>query len=141
MVWSQYVYEATAGLDVDPDNSGGDEDHLNADDLRLNIWEWEIQYSEELWDLWDLLRMLVKDAYLEHVLLTECTYTEFTEFCFREYRDSEPYDGPVPFRENVNYWWHVLSNELKYLEFAPGASFEDFARFVVDHSEINNLTI
>ena len=140
MVWSQYVHEASAGLDVDPE-SGGDDDHQNTDDLRLNIWEWEIQYSEELWELWDLLRLLVRDAFLEGVLLTKCTYTEFTEFCFGEYRDSKPYDGPIPFRENVRYWWRVLWNEFKYLDFAPGATFDDFVGFVVEHSEINNLTI
>ena len=83
MVWSQYVYEASVGLDVDPE-SGGDDDHNNTDDLRLNIWEWEIQYSEELWELWDLLRMLVRDAFLEHTILTKCTYTEFSEFCFNQ---------------------------------------------------------
>ena len=43
MVWSQYVYEASEGLDVEPD-SGGDDDHHNTDDVGLNIWEWEIQY-------------------------------------------------------------------------------------------------
>lgn len=140
MVWSQYVYEASVGLDVDPE-SGGDDDHNNTDDLRLNIWEWEIQYSEELWELWELLRMLVRDAFLEHTILTRCTYTEFSEFCFNQYRDAEPYDGPVPFFDHVSYWWCVLWNEFKYLNFAPGATFDDFARFVVEHTEINNLTI
>ena len=140
MVWSQYVYEASTGAEVDPE-SGGDDDPNTEHDVALNICDWELQYSDELWELWDLLRMLVRDAFLEGVLLTKCTYTEFTEFCFGEYTDSEPYDGPIPFRENVWYWWHVLWNEFKYLEFAPGATFDDFARFVVAHSEINNLTI
>jgi hypothetical protein len=140
MVWSQYVYEASTGAEVDPD-SGGDDD-INAEhDVALNILDWELQYSDELWDLWDLLRMLLRDAFLENVLLTECSYDDFVLFCFTDYNEWEEYSGEVPYEENVAYMWRVLWNEMKYLGFAPGATFNDFAFFVVEHTDINNLTI
>lgn len=140
MVWSQYVYEASAGLDADPD-SGGEDDHQNTDHIRLNICDWELQYSDELWDLWDLMRTLVRDAYLEHTLLTKCEYNDFVEFCFTDHNHCEKYSGRVPFENNVAYIWRVMWNELKYLGFAPGATFDDFAYFVIEHTEINNLHV
>lgn len=139
MVWSQYVLEASTGTEVEPDSSGDDD--TTEHDVALNICDWELQYSDELWDLWDLLRTLVRDAFLEHVLLTKCSYNEFVEFCYINHYFQEKYTGPVPFRHNVEYIWGVLWNEMKYLEFAPGATFDDFAYFVVEHSDINNLTI
>lgn len=140
MVWSQYVYEASTGAEVDPD-SGGDDDAHAEHDVALNILDWELQYSDELWDLWDLLCMLRRDAFLEHALLTDCSYDDFVEFCFTNHNESEKYSGDVPYEENVSYMWHVLWNEMKYLGFAPGATFSDFAYFVVEHTYINNLTI
>lgn len=135
MVWSQYVYEATVGLEVDTDS--GDEDPSSSEhDVGLNICEWEIQYSEELWDLWDLLKMLLRDAYMEHTFLTHdtCAYDDFVEFCYYEHHEDEspPYDGL--YEANLRYIWGVLWNEMKYLEFAPGARFHDFAAWVSEHS-------
>src|SRR5210317_425870 len=142
MVWSQYVYEATAGLDVETVGGSSDDD-TSDQDVALNICDWELQYSEELWDLWGLLQMLVKDAWLEHTLLTKCTYSDFMEFCYMDYNYVDEYTagGPVPYRYNLEYIWGVLWNEMKYLDFGPGATFDDFAHFVIEHSDINNLTI
>lgn len=140
MVWSQYVYEASTGAEVDPD-SGGDDDLNSEHDVALNILDWELQYSDELWELWDLLRMLLRDAFLEHVLLTKCSYNDFVVFCFTNHSEWEEYSGDVPYEENVAYMWRVLWNEMKYLNFASGATFQDFAFFVIEHSDINNLTI
>ena len=144
MVWSQYVYEASTGAEVVDHDSGGDDDPNTEHDVALNICDWELQYSEELWDLWGLLQMLVKDAWLEHTLLTKCTYSDFMEFCYTDYNYADDYTGgggPVPFRYNLKYIWDVLWNEMKYLDFGPGATFDDFAHFVIEHSDINNLTI
>lgn len=141
MVWSQYVYEASAGTDVDTTTYSSEDD---ADqDVGLNICDWELKYSEELWDLWDLLKMLVRDAYLEKTLLTEdfCSYNDFVEFCYYSHYDLEEYTGYVPYRERLRYIWRVMWNEMKYLEFAPGANFADFTQWVIEHSEINNLTL
>jgi len=140
MVCAQYVYEASAGTELEPE-SGGDDDTNAEHDVALNICDWELQYSDELWELWDLLRMLVKDAWLEYTLLTKCTYNEFVEFCYMNHNYAEDYTGPVPYRYNLEYIWGVMWNEMKYLDFAPGATFEDFAYFVVEHSDINNLNL
>ena len=87
--------------------------------------------------------MLIKDAYLEHTLLTNnvCNYNDFVEFCYCDHYDSDEYTGPVPFRENLKYIWLVVWNEMKYLEFAPGANFAHFVEWVIEHSEINNLSL
>lgn len=144
MVWSQYVYEASAGLDVDaPPAVLSSDDDAADQDVGLNICDWQLKYSEELWDIWDLMKMLIRDAFLEHILLTHdyCTYNDFVEFCYYEHYGVEEYTGPVPFRENLRYIWMVVWNEMKYLNFAPGANFSHFVQWVVEHSEINNLTL
>lgn len=144
MVWSQYVYEASTGLDVETTySSGGEEEVVGGDqDVGLNICDWELEYSEELWDIWYLLKQLIRDAFLEHILLTNdyCTYNDFVEFCYYGAYDDD-YAGPVPFSENLRYIWMVIWNEMKYLDFAPGANFSHFARWVTEHSEINNLRL
>ena len=142
MVWSQYVYEATAGLDVETVGGSSDDD-TSDQDVGLNICDWELQYSEELWDIWGVLKMLIEDAYLENILLTQdkCNYNDFVEFCYEEHYGLDEYTGPVPFRENLRYIWMVIWNEMKYLEFAPGANFSHFVQWVIEHSEINNLTL
>ena len=141
MVWSQYVYEASVGLDVDTD-SGGDDDP-SEHDVGLNICEWEIQYSEELWELWDLLKMLIRDAFLDHVLVTHdrCAYDDFVEFCYYAHHDDERPKYSGPYMSNILYIWHIMWNEMKYLDFAPGATFDAFAYWVSAHSEINNLVV
>ena len=53
MVWSQYVYEATAYNDV----VGSDDDEYN-DDTPLNIEDWEVQYSDELRYMWNMINTL-----------------------------------------------------------------------------------
>jgi len=61
MVWSQYVYEATTGLDT----YASDDDEIN-DNTPLNIHDWEVEYSDELTMLWNLTRTLLEDATLTH---------------------------------------------------------------------------
>jgi hypothetical protein len=75
MVWSQYVYEATVGLDHIPSD---EEDY--EDDFHLSIEDWQIKYSDELWELWRIVEQLIHDAFLEHELMTECTFSDFAEF-------------------------------------------------------------
>ena len=80
MVWSQYVYEATVGYDVIP----SDEEEID-DDVHLSVEDWQIKYSDELWELWRRVEQLIHDAFLEHTLMTECTFSDFAEFCYNEH--------------------------------------------------------
>ena len=53
MVWSQYVYEASTGFDHD----ASDDDEF-FDDTPLNIEDWEVKYSDELWHMWNSIRII-----------------------------------------------------------------------------------
>ena len=64
MVWSQYVYEATVGCDTD-----GSEDDIEIEsESHLNIHDWGVEYSDELWYLWDMIKIYLYDAMLENTL-------------------------------------------------------------------------
>ena len=45
MVWSQYVYEATAGLEVDT-AVGSSDDDTSDHDVGLNICDWELNIQK-----------------------------------------------------------------------------------------------
>ena len=51
MVWSQYVYEANIGFD--PVIS--DDEENNEENTPMNIEEWEVRYSYELWYIWGMI--------------------------------------------------------------------------------------
>ena len=77
MVWSQYVYEANNGFD--PDVS--DDDEFNDEHTPLNIEDWEVEYSEELWYMWNTVRTLMYDAHVKQPR----EFCDFVEFCFKEH--------------------------------------------------------
>jgi hypothetical protein len=139
MVWSQYVYEATEGYDVIP----SDEEDMN-DELHLSIEDWQIKYSDELWALWDIIQQLLKDAYLEHTLLTECDFSDFAEFCYTEHDDDCDYVW-IPYEFHLSYIWRRVQEYVDdlgmYNEIMSGATFDHWVRFVAQYSIQNNITV
>lgn len=137
MVWSQYVYEATAGLDAE--EHSGDEDQATLDHTPVNKHDWETEYSEELMHLWDALRVLTYDAMLNYdVLVTGSSLFGFSEFCFKDHTDENAEPFNVPYEAKLRYIWSYLVRERDYMgltnEFFRNAKFYDFADFIVEHS-------
>ncbi|AET84849.1 hypothetical protein FK873_gp051 [Micromonas pusilla virus SP1] len=130
MVWSQYVYEATTGLDT----YASDDDEIN-DNTPLNIHDWEVEYSDELTMLWNLTRTLLEDATLTH----SGDYWDFVDFCFQEHNNSmtrvtwEYQEQTQYYEERLSHTWNnirrcVIDNGL-YEEILRGTSFYDFVGF------------
>jgi hypothetical protein len=139
MVWSQYVYEATAGYDVIP----SDEDEVD-DELHLSIEDWQIKYSGELWALWDLIQGLLKDAYLERSLLTECDFSDFAEFCYNEQYDDCDYVW-IPYEHHLSYIWRHVQDYIDDVgmstEIMVGATFDHWVQFVAEHTCKKYVTV
>jgi hypothetical protein len=130
MVWSQYVYEATTGFD--PDYASDDE---YFDDTPLNIEEWEVRYSDELWYMWSTLNILLHDAYIEHT----GEFCDFVEFC---YKDHDSYHERVSSEhaETLSHIWRnirriVNQNEL-HGEMLRGATFYHFVDYAKNYMYI-----
>ena len=139
MVWSQYVYEATTGYDVIP----SDEEEIE-DDVHLSVEDWQIKYSDELWALWDIIQRLLRDAYLEHSLLTECDFSDFAEFCYNEHN----YDCDfvwIPYEFHLSYIWRCMNDDMEDTdlchEFMIGATFDHWVKFVNQHTRQNNIDL
>ena len=81
MVWSQYIYEASTGFD----HYASDEEDI-IDDTPLNIEDWEAEYSDELWHMWNSIRTLMEDAHINH----SGNFNDFVEFCFKEHAAPSP---------------------------------------------------
>ena len=139
MVWSQYVYEATTGSEVVP----SDEEELE-DDVHLSVEDWQIKYSDELWVLWDIIQQLLKDAFLEHTLLTECDFSDFAEFCYDSQGDDCDFVW-IPYESQLSYIWRHIQDYLDdtglYNEFMLGATFDHWVRFAFTHSNKKYVTI
>jgi len=76
MVWSQYVYEASTGFEHD----ASDDDEF-IENTPLNIEDWEIEYSDELWHMWNTIRTLMDDTGIIH----SGNFCDFVEFCYKEH--------------------------------------------------------
>ena len=139
MVWSQYIEDANTGLDV----IASDEEHFE-DELHLSTEDWQIKYSDELWALWDLVRELIRDAYLEHILLTECDFSDFAEFCYIQHEDSHGYVWS-PYETNLAYIWIRMQDYIDdlglYNEIMTNATFDHWLKFVIRYSRQNNIRI
>ena len=139
MVWSQYVYEANANTDAFP----SDEDEYD-EDVHLTIEDWQIKYSDELWELWGIVEQLIHDAFLEGELMTECTFSEFAEFCSTEHTDDCHFVW-IPYESNLSYIWRHIREFLEdtglYNEFMPGATYDHWVRFAYQHTKQNNVSI
>jgi len=125
MVWSQYVYEANAGMDA----HASDDDEWN-DDTPLNIEDWEVKYSEELWMMWGTMCTLLYDAVVDHT----CTFTDFVAFCYVEH--DEHRGGTDTYDETLLHIWKYLRRIVNanglHEEFMRGATFAHFCTFFQD---------
>jgi hypothetical protein len=128
MVWSQYVYEATTGFEP---TQGSDDEEIN-DEVPLNIEDWEVQYSDELWYVWGVLNTLLNDAYIEH----NGKFCDFVEFCYMEH---DPYQERISceYEQNLSYIWKSLrrivnENGLNE-EMMRGATFYHFVDYAKNY--------
>lgn len=134
MVWSQYVYEATDGFDTDVSI---DDDEYQPE-FHLNIHDWSVEYSDELWYLWDMINLYIRDAFLENTIFTKCNFTEFVDFCYAY--DQYPLALTTDFTHTsqLSYIWNKVQEYLQVVHLAHeilvGATFSDFVAFVMMHS-------
>ena len=126
MVWSQYVYEASNGFDPDvSDDDGIDDDHTPP-----NIEDWEVEYSDELWHMWNTMRTLLYDAQIEH----SGEFCDFVEFCYVEHDHSNERDEDTEwYDEHLSHIWknvrRIIHNNHLHGEMMRGATFTDFSNF------------
>ena len=139
MVYREYFDDIAHRSDVD---SSEDEDYN--DTVHLNSEDWQTKYSDELWTLWDMIQQLVRDAFLEDTLLTECDFSDFAEFCYEEHTDDCDFIW-FPYESTISYIWRHIQDFLEdaglYNEFMPGATYDHWVRFVAHHSKQNNVTV
>ena len=133
MVWEQYVYEAHA--DLDAYLSEDDEIH---DDLNTNIDDWEIEYSDELNMMWNMINTLMYDAQIEHTGL----FCDFVEFCFIEhnpYQERDMIDDPW-YEERLAHIWknirRVVNHNGLHEDMMRGANFYHFMHYVNNYMGI-----
>lgn len=133
------MYEANANTDAFP----SDEDEYD-EDVHLTIEDWQIKYSDELWELWGIVEQLIHDAFLEGELMTECTFSEFAEFCSTEHTDDCHFVW-IPYESNLSYIWRHIREFLEdtglYNEFMPGATYDHWVRFAYQHTKQNNVCV
>ena len=133
MVWDQYVYEAHA--DLDAYLSEDDEIH---DDLNTNVEDWEIEYSDELNMMWNMINTLMYDAQIEHTGL----FCDFVEFCFIEhnpYQERDMIDDPW-YEERLAHIWknirRVVNHNGLHEDMMRGANFYHFMHYVKNYMGI-----
>jgi|TARA_B110000285_G_scaffold122975_1_gene139039 hypothetical protein len=133
MVWEQYVYEAHA--DLDAYLSEDDEIH---DDLNTNIDDWEIEYSDELNMMWNMINTLMYDAQIEHTGL----FCDFVEFCFVEHNLYQECDtiGDPWYQERLAHIWknirRVVNQNSLHEDMMRGANFYHFMHYVNNYMGI-----
>jgi hypothetical protein len=124
MVWSQYIYEATVDLDS---YVSGDEDDGH-DITPLNIEDWEVEYSEELGFMWNMINTLLYDARIRH----SGEFCDFVEFCYDEhdpYRERETSDYDVQLAHIWKNLRRVINDNGLHEEMMRGATFYHFVVF------------
>ncbi len=135
MVWSQYVYEATAGFETS--QASDDEDFI--DDTPLNVEDWEVQYSDELWYMWGMMNTLLNDAHIEHT----GKFCDFVEFCYMEHdpchdRVAWEYQEQTEWYEDrlAHIWRNtrrVVNQNRHHEEMMRGATFYHFVDYVENY--------
>jgi hypothetical protein len=131
MVWSQFVYEANNGFD--PDVS--DDDENNDETIHLSIEDWEVQYSDELWHMWNTTRTLMEDAGITHT----GQFCDFVEFCYLEH---DPYHEQVSsdHEEQLHYIWtcirRIIVRNGLHEEMLRGATFYHFVDFMKNYIHV-----
>ena len=125
MVWSQYVDEANIGFDA---YVSDDDEHAN-EHTPLNIEDWEVEYSDELWYMWNMMDTLLYDAHISH----SGKFCDFVEFCYKEH-DSYHERVTNDFEEELHYIWkhlrRVINSNSLHEEMMCGATFYHFLGFV-----------
>lgn len=121
MVWSQYVYEANYGLDVDEHNSG-DEDSTDPS-LNSTVHAYYDEFNDELWYLFDHLQVLLYDG----VMRTNMQFDDFVDFCY--YDDDQDDDDDEDEDERLAYVWDRLQR-LDELNIMGGKKFSTFCRYI-----------
>jgi len=134
MTWGEYLYEA----DVDCEIDIAEEDLDPETSIHLNIHDWGVEYSDELWYVWDMIHSYLRDAFLEYTLLTECSFTEFEHFCYSDDYILEPSTYCI-FTDQLRYIWskiqdYLYTNRLNE-EILTNTTFENFVDFVMMHSK------
>ena len=133
MVWSQYVYEANTGLDT----YASDEDEYN-DDALLTIDDWEVKYSDELWMMWNTIKTILGDMYLDNTILSECKFTDFVEFCFTDH-DPCTEHPEIMYEEELQHVWktirRIINTHDLHEEMMRGANYHQFVQFVLDYTK------
>jgi hypothetical protein len=128
MVWSQYVYEATTGFETS--QASDDEDFT--DDTPLNVEDWEVQYSDELWYMWGMMNTLLNDAYIEHT----GKFCDFVEFCYMEH-DSYHECVMSEHEDKLYYIWkhlrRVVNQNGHHEEMMRGATFYHFVDYAKNY--------
>jgi hypothetical protein len=137
MVWSQYVYEASTGFD----NDASDDDEF-IENTPLNIEDWEIEYSDELWHMWNTIRALMDDAGITH----SGQFCDFVEFCYKEH-DSYPerttweyQEQTTWLEERLRHIWRnlrrIVNDNGLHEEMVRGASLYHFTDFAKNYMRI-----
>jgi hypothetical protein len=137
MVWSQYVYEATTDLD----SYASDEDD-SIDNTPLNIEDWEVQYSDELWHMWNTMRTLLEDAGITH----RGQFCDFVEFCYMEHEPSyerviwEYEEQSKWFEERLSHVWRnirrIVNDNGLHEEMMRGANVYNFTDFAKNYMHV-----
>jgi|TARA_R110000851_G_scaffold1961_2_gene7541 hypothetical protein len=125
MVWSQYVYEATVGFET----SHASDDEDLTDDTPLNVEDWEVQYSDELWYMWGMMNTLLEDAYIEHT----GKFCDFVEFCYMEH---ECVVWEYQEEKLSHIWKHlrrVVNQNGHHKEMMRGATFYHFVDYAKNY--------
>lgn len=125
MVWSQYLYEATVDLDS---YVSGDEDDGH-DITPLNIEDWEVEYSEELGFMWNMINTLLYDARIRH----SGKFCDFVEFCYDEhdpYHERETSDYDVQLAHIWKNIRRVINDNGLHEDMMRGATFYHFVAFM-----------
>jgi hypothetical protein len=125
MVWSQYVYEASANTEA----HSSDDDHTDSEENNplLNIHTFYDAYSDDLWFLWDVLRQLLDDAFLYH---DDMEFHDWLEFCFHEPDTDE---HATKRGTGMGYVWDTLCR-LDQEGVLQKKRLEDFEEFLLSYS-------
>lgn len=128
MVWSQYVYEASADLDS---YVSGDEDDVH-ENTPLNIEDWEVEYSDELTYMWNTIRTLLYDAHIEH----SGKFCDFVEFCYTEH-DSFQERCSMEHEDKLYHIWknirRIVNQNGLHEHMMRGANFYHFVDYMKNY--------
>jgi hypothetical protein len=130
MVWNQYVFEANAGYDVEIES----DDEFNEDLYEQTVEDWEIEFSDELHFMWNMLRTLLYDAHIEH----SGKFCDFVEFCYIEHEEIprinwEYEEQTLWYEERLIHIWKTIKRFVNVggfrVEIMRDASFNNFVQY------------